>query len=77
MNDPIANAKYRYMNKRIETVSEFYYKAMTKLNVFAIFVPALLITVINYFVLDLDDDDLYFLPLAILYVCPCRASIIL
>lgn len=75
MNDPIANAKYRHMNERIEIVSEFYSNAMTKLNVFAIFLPALSITIVNYFILDLDDDELYFLPLAILYVC--RASIII
>lgn len=56
------------MNERIEFVSEFYHNYVMKFNTAFIFLPAILITVINYFILDLGQDQSYFLPMPILCV---------
>lgn len=64
----MANAKYCEMNEKIEYVTESYHNFAMKYNSLAIFLPALFITAVNYFILDLGNGQSYFLPIAILYV---------
>lgn len=72
LNDPVANVKYSEMNAKIEYISEFYVNFVMRFNTVAVYLPAVFITIINYFVLDMDKDQSYFLPMSILYVSLTR-----
>lgn len=66
-HDPIAMSKYSELNKKIELLSEIYYFFVVKLTMPGVVLPSFLLTIINYFVYNLDADS-YFLPIPIVYV---------
>lgn len=55
------------LNDKIEWISRWIYFLQVKVTIAAFVLPAVLITLINYFVLDKKDRS-YFLPIPIMYV---------
>lgn len=66
-HDPLAKRKYDQINGRIELLSEVYYFILVNLTMPGIILPAFLLTIINYFVYDLQGNA-YRLPLPTAYV---------
>lgn len=66
LSDPNPKTIYLEMDEKMDRMANWTYFILAKLT-FPIFVSSnLLLTVVNYFVLDMGDDS-YFLPSPILY----------
>lgn len=65
LNDPGASVKYNKMNEIIERASKLYEILLVKISVFAITLPALMMTAINHFVDNLGNES-YILPFPVL-----------
>lgn len=59
--------KDKGLNEQIEWISKLVYFVQVKLTVGAVVFPAMLITLVNYFVFNKNDQS-YFLPIPIMYV---------
>lgn len=59
---------YRKLNTDIERISELYFLVSLRFSIPVAILPALITTILNYFVYDLSDDDTYDLPHLVLYV---------
>lgn len=68
MTDSVSKMKCNKLNEKIERISKLIYFILVKLTPVGIILPALQITLINYFIHDLKDDS-YFLSFQIMYVC--------
>lgn len=66
-NNPMASFKYCNLNNKIERFSEVFHFVLVKCTTAGIVLPAILVTMINYFIYDLGDDA-YFLPFPIVFV---------
>lgn len=51
--------KYVELIEQIERMTEVFYFALAKVSVSGCFLPAFLITVINYFIYDLGEKSFY------------------
>lgn len=58
---------YRRLNADIERVSEMYFLIAAKFSIPAAILPAIILTLLNYFVYNLDDES-YSMPSPLLYV---------
>ena len=58
--------KYQDFLEKIEQMSQLLYIVVAKLVALITFVPALIVTLVNYFVYNLGDDS-YFLPMPLMY----------
>lgn len=67
MQNAQSNRIYNEMSERIEKVSEIFYFVLVKMTVPGVLLPSCLITIYNYFILDLKDES-FFLPFPIAYV---------
>lgn len=56
---------YIEVNKQIEYMSNVVYLFVAKLTVPGLIIPALLLTLANYFIYDLGDDS-YYLPILVM-----------
>lgn len=66
--DSTSNATmYAELNGKIEQMTELMYFAVVKLTPVGVMMPALIITIVNYYLYDLDDES-FFLPLLVMYV---------
>lgn len=59
MNDRISKAMYSNVNEKIERVSEIVYFVLVKLNIFAVILPPLITTMVNYYISGLGDESFY------------------
>lgn len=64
-NDPAASAKFKRMNKTIERITKWYELLLVQISVSVITISALVTTIINYFVYNLQDES-FLLPFPIL-----------
>lgn len=60
-------AGYTQLIKIIEYICELFYLALLKISIPTIMLCALIVTLINFFILDLGDDA-YYLPFPTMYV---------
>lgn len=56
---PDAAKKYVELIEKIERMAELCYFALTKVSVNGAFLPAFLITVVNYFLYDMGEKSFY------------------
>lgn len=64
-NGPALKATITKVNESIEYMSKLLHFAILKVTIAGVEIPALLATIINYFVYDLEDDS-YLLPFPIM-----------
>lgn len=55
----ISRITYSELSQQIEWASELFFTVLMKISYPANMVPALVLTYVNYFVLDLGDDSFY------------------
>lgn len=67
MQNSQSKQMYNEMSEKIEKVSEILYFVLVKMTVPGVLLPSCLITIYNYFILDLKDES-FFLPFPIAYV---------
>lgn len=60
-----SKAMYIALNERIEQFSQLFYTGSIKLTIPGLMVPAIFITLINFFVYDFGDDS-FFLPFPVM-----------
>lgn len=58
---------YMDLNDKIEQISTIIYFIQVKSTMVALVLPAVLITLLNYFVFNQEDQS-YFLPIPLMYV---------
>lgn len=63
----VSQKMYVKLNEHIEYGSEILYLIMVKISAPGCVVPHLLLTIVNYFIFDLDDES-YVLPFPVMYV---------
>lgn len=59
MHTPIAKITYNEVNQKIEWVSKLFHFILLRVSAPSNMVPALLLTLVNYFVLDLAEESFY------------------
>lgn len=67
LNDPKPKIEYLEMNENMDKMAHWTYFIFTKLTLPIFILSNLLLTAVNYFVLDMGEES-YFLPSPILYV---------
>lgn len=67
MRNPQSKHIYYEMSDRIEAVSDIVYFVLVKMTMPGVVLPSYLITIFNYFILDLKDES-FFLPFSLEYV---------
>lgn len=65
---PTSSAIYTELNAKIELMSKWSYIILVKVCLVGIFLPLLLLTIVNYFVFQLGEESFY-LPFPMLWVC--------
>lgn len=63
----MSKAKYIELNEKIERVSKILEFLLIKLTTAGAVLPSVIITIVDYFILDLGDES-FFLPYPIMYV---------
>lgn len=66
-SNPNSKRMYNALNARIERMSRVIYFILVKVSMIGIVLPALLITAINFWFLDLGDES-FFVPSQVMYV---------
>lgn len=66
-SDSALKVRRNGLNEKIERISKLIYFLVVKLTTLGVLLPALFITLINYFIYDLKDDS-YYLSFPIAYV---------
>lgn len=64
---------YIEMNEKVERISRLVYTIFVEASMAGLLIPPLLITLVNYFVYDLNEES-YFLPTPVMYVVEPRWS---
>lgn len=64
--NPVSHAAYVKLNAKIEFLSEIMYLLTVRLSMPGTSLPALLITLVNYFINDLGEESFY-LPFLVVY----------
>lgn len=66
---------YREMDAKIERMSKLFYTAYVTITPVVVVLPAILITLVNYYIYDLGDESFY-LPFRTVYVSKSLTKLI-